>query len=202
MIKKLMTVLIVLAFVGGSLLFMVSCASQQVDQEEETPTETVQPTTEEAPPPSPPPTPQVETARPMEQPKQPVGTTPLPPTVKPVETTAMPEPFPNEKIFFDYDKAKLKAEARAVLLDMAEWLEKNPAYFLRIEGHCDERGTNEYNLALGERRARVAEIFLNDLGISSTRTTSLSYGEERPVDPDHNEEAWAQNRRDEFTLLK
>ncbi|MFP3929181.1 MAG: OmpA family protein, partial [Desulfobacteraceae bacterium] len=73
---------------------------------------------------------------------------------------------------------------------------------VRIEGHCDERGTNEYNLALGERRANAAKKYLISLGVSEDRVRTISYGEERPADPRHNEEAWAKNRRDEFKLFK
>ena len=78
----------------------------------------------------------------------------------------------------------------------------NPRYSVRIEGHCDERGTNEYNIALGERRANAAWKFMNALGISGNRLTTISYGEERPADPGHNENAWSKNRRDEFKLIK
>ena len=110
--------------------------------------------------------------------------------------------FESESIYFDFDKSDLKPPARAILKKKAEWLRMNPVYSLRIEGHCDERGTNEYNLALGERRAHSAMRFLMALGISGNRISTLSYGEERPAAPGHNEEAWAKNRRDEFTLIK
>ena len=82
----------------------------------------------------------------------------------------------------------------------AEWLINNSDVAVTIEGHCDERGTNEYNLALGERRAASAKTFLMDLGIAGSRLNTISYGEERPVDPGHNEEAWAKNRRGHFTI--
>ena len=110
--------------------------------------------------------------------------------------------FESEAIYFDFDKADLKPEAQVTLKAKAEWLRMNPAYSLRIEGHCDERGTNEYNLALGERRAYSAKKFLVALGISADRIRTISYGEERPADPRHNEDAWAKNRRDEFKLIK
>ena len=110
--------------------------------------------------------------------------------------------FEGERIYFDYDKSELKPEARAVLKKKAEWLRDNPEFSARIEGHCDERGTNEYNLALGERRANAAWRFLNALGISGARLTTISYGEERPADPGQNQDAWSKNRRDEFRLLK
>jgi len=110
--------------------------------------------------------------------------------------------FEYEKIYFDFDKSELKPEAQAVLKKKAEWLKTNSAFSLRIEGHCDERGTNEYNLALGERRADAAMKFLNALGISGDRISTISYGEERAADPGHNEGAWSKNRRDEFKLIK
>jgi peptidoglycan-associated lipoprotein len=108
----------------------------------------------------------------------------------------------SEKIYFDYDKAELKPEAQATLEKKAKIMESNSSFALTIEGNCDERGTNEYNLALGERRADAAEKFLNSLGISADRITTISYGEEKPVDAGHNEAAWSQNRRDEFKLAK
>ncbi len=110
--------------------------------------------------------------------------------------------FEGERIYFDYDKSELKPEARAVLKKKAEWLRNNPDFSARIEGHCDDRVTNEYNLALGERRANAAWRFLNALGISGSRLTTISYGEERPADPGQNQDAWSKNRRDAFKLLK
>ena len=82
----------------------------------------------------------------------------------------------------------------------AEWLRENADTSIIIEGHCDERGTNAYNIALGERRAESAKAYLTDLGIDGLRLTTISYGEERPVDPGHNEEAWAKNRRAHFVV--
>jgi peptidoglycan-associated lipoprotein len=110
--------------------------------------------------------------------------------------------FESESIYFDFDKSDLKTESQAVLKKKADWLRRNPGYSLRIEGNCDERGTNEYNLALGERRADSAKKFLAALGIAENRMSVISYGEERPVDPGHNEAAWAKNRRDDFRLIK
>jgi peptidoglycan-associated lipoprotein len=110
--------------------------------------------------------------------------------------------FESEKIYFDYDRADLKPEAQATLEKKARLLESNPSYSVTIEGHCDERGTNEYNLALGERRADAAKKYLGSLGISGDRITTISYGEEKPVAAGHNESSWSQNRRDEFKLAK
>ncbi|HUP01578.1 MAG TPA: peptidoglycan-associated lipoprotein Pal [Gemmatimonadota bacterium] len=110
--------------------------------------------------------------------------------------TAMAEV--GEMIFFDFDRSELKPEARETLQRKSEALRQFPEINVRIEGHADERGTIEYNLALGERRAEAARQYLIDLGIDADRLTTISYGEERPLVPESNEAAWAQNRRDEF----
>jgi len=107
-----------------------------------------------------------------------------------------------QNIYFDFDRYNLKLEAMRTLGKAADWLSKNPTVRIRIEGNCDERGTNEYNLALGERRAGSAKKYFVTLGISPGRISTISYGEERPADPGHNEEAWAINRRDEFKVLE
>jgi len=112
------------------------------------------------------------------------------------------EAFESVNIYFDFDRSELKTESQLALKNKAAWLDKNADYGVRIEGHCDERGTNEYNLALGERRANAARDFLMSLGVSGDRIKTISYGEERPADPNHNEAAWARNRRDEFKLFK
>ncbi len=106
----------------------------------------------------------------------------------------------DEDIYFDFDQAVIRPDAQEVLRKKAEFLRENPGISVVIEGHCDERGTAEYNLALGERRALAAKAFLMNLGISSSRLSTISYGEERPVDPRSNEEAWARNRRAHFVL--
>jgi peptidoglycan-associated lipoprotein len=100
-----------------------------------------------------------------------------------------------DRVFFDFDKSVLKAEARATLERQAEWLKKYPDKIITIEGHADERGTREYNLALGERRATAAKDYLVALGVDTSRITTISYGKERPFAVGHNEAAWALNRR-------
>lgn len=110
------------------------------------------------------------------------------------------EMFLNDDIHFEFDSSTLTPEAQLTLKKKAEWLQNNPEAMSTIEGHCDERGTSEYNLALGDRRATSAKNFLVDLGISASRLTTISYGEERPIDPGQNEEAWAKNRRCHFTI--
>lgn len=100
-----------------------------------------------------------------------------------------------DRVLYDYDKYELKQEARYTLQQQAAWLAANAGVNLVIEGHCDERGTREYNLALGERRAQAAADYLMVLGVSKDRIKTISYGKERPEDPGSNEEAWAKNRR-------
>jgi peptidoglycan-associated lipoprotein len=101
-------------------------------------------------------------------------------------------------ILFDFDNFTLKDKARAILNEHADWLNKNKDVKIVIEGHCDERGTAEYNLALGERRADAAAKYLIGMGIDGKRIKTISYGFERPLDSRHNEEAWAKNRRAHF----
>lgn len=105
-----------------------------------------------------------------------------------------------EDVHFDYDKSVLRAEDRYLLNRHAAWLLKNKTTNVVIEGHCDERGTTEYNLALGERRASEAMQYLIGLGIEKERLKTISYGKERPLDPGHTEDAWAKNRRAHFVI--
>lgn len=100
-----------------------------------------------------------------------------------------------DRVFFGFDKYDLSEEAQATLQRQAAWLKANPTVTLLIEGNCDERGTREYNLALGERRATAVKNYLVTLGVSADRLSTISYGKERPVALGHNEAAWAQNRR-------
>jgi len=104
-------------------------------------------------------------------------------------------------IRFDYDKYDIRREDEGILRENAAFLKKNPKMKIQIEGHCDERGTAEYNLALGERRANNTKRYLVSLGITSDRISTISFGKERPLDPGHNEEAWAKNRRAHIVVL-
>ena len=104
-------------------------------------------------------------------------------------------------IHFDFDKYDIRPGDAEILKENAALLMKNPGVKIQIEGHCDERGTVEYNLALGERRANSAMKYLSSLGITGDRISTISYGKEKPLDPGHNEEAWAKNRRDHFIVL-
>jgi peptidoglycan-associated lipoprotein len=148
--------------------------------------------------------------------------TPAPPTTTTTVTTEKPfEPTPSREptvealpadiakinaagylkdVYFDFDKSDVREDQRDALQRNAEWLKKYPTIRFRIEGHCDERGTREYNLALGERRANSAKEYLASLGIDSSRMETVSYGKERPFDPGHDESAWAKNRRAHFLV--
>jgi peptidoglycan-associated lipoprotein len=110
------------------------------------------------------------------------------------------EKSPLSDIFFDYDQYLLTEEAQNILQKNAEWLRAHPQSRILIEGHCDERGTVEYNLALGERRAQSVKDYLVNLGISADHISMISYGKEKPFVMGHGEETWAQNRRAHFLL--
>jgi peptidoglycan-associated lipoprotein len=107
-----------------------------------------------------------------------------------------------QDIHFDFDKYTIRDDAKEILDKNAAWLKKNPNLKIQIEGHCDERGTNEYNLALGDRRSKSTKDYLIFLGIDPARISTISFGEEKPLDPGHNEEAWAKNRRSHFVIMK
>lgn len=109
-----------------------------------------------------------------------------------------PERFVNEDIFFEFDSSALTPEAQEILKAKADWLRRNPDARVLIEGHCDSRGTNEYNIALGERRAEGVKNYMMSLGVGGGRMRTISYGEERPLVPGESEEAWAKNRRAHF----
>jgi peptidoglycan-associated lipoprotein len=130
------------------------------------------------------------------------------PETTPVEEVKEPEPVIEDTapkvalvlstVFFEYDKADLTAEARARLAENARQLQVHPEVQILIEGHCDERGTVEYNLALGERRAQATRSYLTNFGIRPNRIRIVSYGKEKPLDFGHSAQAWAKNRRAEF----
>jgi len=151
------------------------------------------PTTPEAPPPPAPPAPIAE---------KPVVTAP-PIAEDPMASRTVDElnrDSPMRVAYFDYDSAELSAEARAALDANAATLKKYTTWTVTIEGHCDERGTAEYNLALGERRAVAAQSYIVALGVPASRVKTVSYGKEFPFDPGHDEAAWAKNRRAHFVI--
>ncbi len=119
------------------------------------------------------------------------------PDTAPASSSAVAGPVLGD-IFFSFDSSALSTEAQDQLKQNAAWLQNHGAQSVVIQGHCDERGTDEYNIALGERRAVSAKQYLTTLGVSDARLSTVSYGEEKPFDPGHNEEAWSKNRRDHF----
>jgi len=108
--------------------------------------------------------------------------------------------FEETDIYFDYNESTLRWDSQEELKIKAEWMRTHPGERIIIEGHCDERGSAAYNIALGERRAETAKNFIVDLGVESERIETVSFGEERPVDASSNEEAWSKNRRAHFTI--
>ncbi|TAJ91197.1 peptidoglycan-associated lipoprotein Pal [bacterium] len=112
-----------------------------------------------------------------------------------------PAPSPLKDAYFDFDRYDLRADAREALKTNAGWLKANASARVEIEGHADERGTNEYNLALGAKRAQSAKDYLATLGISKERLSTISYGEELPVCKQHSEECWQKNRRAHFVII-
>ena len=199
--KKMMTGIIVLAFICSSFLLMTSCAKKQIQV-----SEPVQPATQEVKAGE-------DEAKAAEEAKSQADQ----------EAKARAEAerqarlrelkmsqkladeirnFESDNIYFAFDKSDLTDESKSTLREKGNWLRLNGGYSVTISGNCDERGTAEYNLALGERRAHAAKKFLMGLGISEKRLATVSYGEEKPIDPGNNEEAWAKNRNDQFSLNK
>ena len=131
------------------------------------------------------------------QPGPAAATTPSPvrPPIK--DFAAVPE---LQDVFFDFDKYDIRPGDAKTLDSNASWLKSNPTHLVLIEGHCDERGTNEYNLALGERRAKSTMNYLVSQGVQANRITIISYGEERPQCTEHNEACWSKNRRSHFLV--
>lgn len=146
--------------------------------------------------PKPPPTPYQGTAPP------PAASSPGYPAPRPGAVSSQPIPGTvqdfvinvGDRVYFDFDQATLRADARPILEAQAGWLQRYPGVRVRIEGNCDERGTREYNFALGARRADAVSQFLSDHGVAPGRIATISYGKERPIDPGHDEAAWARNR--------
>lgn len=178
-------------------LFAAGCAKKEMVK----PSDTVPPAASTQPA-----TPAVPTTPPTRE--EPVAAQPIP------ETPVVTEPLQPataldtvvatlDRIFFDYDSFVLSQAARDTLSKNAEYLiKKQPNARVLIEGHCDERGSDEYNLALGEKRARATRDYLVTLGVAASRLSVISYGEEKPLEPGHGEEAWATNRRAEFLIVK
>jgi peptidoglycan-associated lipoprotein len=156
-----------------------------------------------------PPTTTAEARPPVEAPAPPETRVPPPPPSAPPEAGAevmtqdiseMNKKGYLQDAFFDYDQSDLRDDARTVLSADAEWLKRYPSIQVLVEGHCDERGTSAYNLALGDRRANAARDYIASLGISAARVRTVSYGKERPFCTESSESCWQQNRRAHFVI--
>jgi peptidoglycan-associated lipoprotein len=197
--KKIFGLVLILCF-GG--LLAGGCAKKEVVRSEEpvSPSQIAPPSV----PPSVSPAP-VEPTQPQVQPstETPKETTVTPETPKEDTTQPAASRLQNElqKIYFNFDSAALSDEARHALQKDAELISKNNLK-IRIEGNCDERGADDYNMALGERRAKAARDYLVNLGVPGDHLSTISYGEEKPAEPGHDEASWAKNRRDEFVIVK
>jgi len=113
-----------------------------------------------------------------------------------------PASSPLKDVFYEFDRYDLSADARSTLRANADWLKNNASARVEIEGHCDERGTSEYNLALGAKRAQAAREFLSSLGIPADRLSTISYGQEIPICREYSEDCWKQNRRARFVIVQ
>ena len=152
------------------------------------------------PEPEPPPPPAPAPAPAPEPPPPPATPAPAPPP--PAPAPAVEEKVTLDPIYFDFDKSFIRDDAKPALQKTADFLKKNKDAKIQIQGNCDERGTSEYNMALGDRRATSAKKYLAGLGVDAKRITTVSYGKEKPICTEHNEECWQKNRRDDFVLQK
>lgn len=185
--------MIALATLSLSAFLAGGCANKEVVKSEE-------PVAVKAEPPK---------AQEAPQPAKPVQAEPATPAAEPIKQAAEPQAVAApavetafETIYFDFDKSDLRQDARDVLSKNANILLKDkPTVKIQIAGNCDERGSAEYNLALGERRAKSAEKYLITLGVPADRLSIISYGKEKPAVDGHDEAAWAKNRRDEFVIM-
>jgi peptidoglycan-associated lipoprotein len=112
------------------------------------------------------------------------------------------EQGPLSDIHFDYNDYTVRSQDSEILHSNADWLQKNPTRRVQIEGHCDERGSEEYNIALGAKRAQAAKEYLQTLGVAGDRMSTISYGKELPLCTEHTEDCWAENRRDHFAVTE
>jgi peptidoglycan-associated lipoprotein len=136
-----------------------------------------------------------------EAPPPPMAVTPAtPPSMAPGIAVTEERLSQFDDVQFDFDKSDVKEDGRKACRVVADFLKKNPSARIQIEGHCDERGTSEYNMALGERRATAVMTYLVSLGVSKGALSTVSFGKEKPLDPGHDEGAWAKNRRAHFVL--
>ena len=137
---------------------------------------------------------------PVAPPPPPVTKKELPPVVEERPIVREAEVTTLGDIYFDFDRSEIRPDARTLLENNAQWLKVNPRARVKIEGNCDERGTTEYNLALGQRRAEATKRFLAAMGVDASRLSTISYGKERPVCVEHKEDCWWKNRRSHFLM--
>ena len=190
-VRRFQIVLILL-----SLLLATACAKRPAMTQAAAPAPTgAAVTAPAAPAPAPPPPAPVAPPAPPPVAAAPPAPAPAPPRPAPAVFKSIPE---LRDVFFDFDRYVLKAEAAKTLDASIEWLKANPSALVLVEGHCDERGTNAYNLVLGERRAKVAHEYLVAHGVAAARIQTISYGEERPACTERNEACWSRNRRAHF----
>jgi len=181
--------LILLAVLAtGLVLFAASCKKAQVETVPEPSEPAVAPAEEPAEEPP------VEVTERFKE-EKPVVEEAVEPTIAELNAQGVLKP-----VYFEFDKSDLTDQTRAVLRANADWMKAHGKYNVVIEGHCDERGTIEYNLALGQRRAQTVRDYMTSLGVAVSRLRTVSYGEERPADYGHTEAAWAKNRRAEFVI--
>jgi peptidoglycan-associated lipoprotein len=197
--KNLFGCLVVIAL---GMFLSAGCAKKQVVVGEEP--VAAQPATQPQEVQKPTPPPQPEPVRPAPLPETPTQESTIPPETpkQGMQTTTPDLQSELQKIYFNFDSADLSQDARSTLSKNADLLARDSSVKIRIEGNCDERGSDDYNMALGERRAKAAKDYLVNLGVQADRISVISYGEEKPVDPGHDEAAWAKNRRDEFIIVK
>jgi len=191
--KKSIWIVLALLLVIPGLLFTASCGKKSLTAD----IETMKDKTKGAP--ALPPPAQAKAPAPVIQ-KAPEAAKISEEEMRAREKAAAMQALINEDVYFNYDSAALDPAAQETLKKKAAFLSKYSNILITIEGHCDERGTNEYNLALGEKRAESAKKFLVDIGLAASRFTTVSFGEEKPVVTGSDEEAWSKNRRAHFVL--
>ena len=173
---------------AAMLVFAVGCIKQTVETEELPPPKPPAPMVRKAPPPKP-------------EKKEEMSMTEADRRQKRAAFKRSLAEFENDVVYFDFDKSDIRPDMRAALDAKARFLQEFPSIRVQVEGHCDERGTVEYNIALGHRRSQSSRDYLVSLGVKPSRVDTVSYGEERPADSRSNEAGWAMNRRAKFNVI-
>ena len=195
--RKIVLLMLILAVACGLAMSVGGCAKKKVTTEEEMKGTAVE---EQAPKPGEPGYKKIyEESSAAKQESLEAQSSPMEQEAKVLEGRTSAPLLP---IYFDFDKSNIRQDQRERLEKNAEYLKQNKMVRVRIEGNCDERGTNEYNMALGDRRALSAKRYLMNLGVNGDRLHTISFGEEKPLVHGHDEYSWAQNRRDDFVIVK